>query len=419
MFRFLHAADIHLDSPLRGLARYQGAPLDELQGATRRALTNLVTEAIALEVDFVLIAGDLYDGDWPDYNTGLFFVQEMSRLEQAGIPVITIAGNHDAQSKITKALRLPSNVTACSVNKPQTVLLKEHHVAIHGQGFSQRVVTEDLSKEYPSPLEGWFNIGLLHTSADGRPGHDPYAPCSVEFLRNFGYQYWALGHVHQREVLCAAPWIVFSGNLQGRHARELGPKGATLVTVNEGAVQSVEEVFLDVVRWGHLKIDISDIRDGHQFLDLVLDRLREEKRAAGARLLAYRVETQGRGPFHSQLSSGLERWTNELRNLSNQLGGHAWFEKLVMSSGNLPSTVEADESLSHLLNGIRSRAQDPATLQSLSEELFEGLLRKLPRAWRVGEVKFDPTDPEYLTSVLGDVVGLLEERLSKLEGDAP
>ena len=133
--RFIHAADIHLDSPLRGLSRYEGAPEETLRGATRRAFVNLVDKAIRLKVDLLLLAGDLYDGDWPDYNTGLFFTTQMTRLNQAGIPVVAICGNHDAQSKITRGLKLPSNVTMLSVDEPETVHFEEHQVAIHGQGF--------------------------------------------------------------------------------------------------------------------------------------------------------------------------------------------------------------------------------------------------------------------------------------------
>ena len=107
--RFLHAADIHLDSPLLNLERYEGAPIHEIRNATRRALENLVDLAIQQQVALVLIAGDLYDGDWPDHNTGLFFVGQMRRLREAGIALYMIAGNHDAANKMTRSLRLPDN----------------------------------------------------------------------------------------------------------------------------------------------------------------------------------------------------------------------------------------------------------------------------------------------------------------------
>ena len=238
--KFIHAADLHLDSPLTGLERYEGVPIDAVRGATRRALENLVGLALDNDVAFVLIAGDVYDGDWPDYNTGLFFAQQMGRLREAGVWVVIASGNHDAQSQISKTLRLPDNVIVLSAARPQSVEFEEHGVVIHGQSFTTRSVTEDLSLKYPEARAGLLNVGLLHTSLNGRPGHEPYAPCTLDGLLAKGYDYWALGHVHSREVAHEDPWVVFPGNTQGRHARETGAKGCSLVTVADGAVVSVE-----------------------------------------------------------------------------------------------------------------------------------------------------------------------------------
>ena len=158
--KFIHAADIHLDSPLKGLERYEGAPVDEIRGATRRAFDNLVNLAIEEGAEVVLLAGDLYDGDWKDYNTGLFFVDRMRQLEIAGIHVFIVAGNHDAASQITKQLRLPSNVTLFSTSKPETAQIEIEglELAVHGQGFAKREVTEDLSRGYPPAVPNKFNI---------------------------------------------------------------------------------------------------------------------------------------------------------------------------------------------------------------------------------------------------------------------
>lgn len=158
MFRFIHAADIHLDSPLRGLELPEDAPLDQIRGAARKAFDNLVDLAIQEEIAFVLIAGDLYDGDWRDFNTGLFFNQRMSRLKEEGIKVFIVSGNHDAASQITKSLRLPENVHLFSTRKPETQILEEIDVAIHGQSFASRSVTDDLSSQYPWPTA---NISIL------------------------------------------------------------------------------------------------------------------------------------------------------------------------------------------------------------------------------------------------------------------
>ncbi len=154
---------------------------------------------------------------------------------------------------------------------PSTYLLDDLGVAIHGQSFPDRAVTENLAAAYPPPKAGWFNIGLLHTSADGRYGHDTYAPCSLEDLTGKGYDYWALGHVHQRRVLAEDPWVVFPGNLQGRHVNEPGEKGFTLVTVEGGRVRELVHCPADDLQWVDLRIDVSRAASIEDALPLVAE----------------------------------------------------------------------------------------------------------------------------------------------------
>ncbi len=257
MFKFLHAADIHLDSPFQGLERYEGAPAEQMRQATRRAFANLVQLALSEQVQFVLIAGDLYDRDWRDYGTGLFFVNQITRLRQANIPAFVIAGNHDAANKMTRTLRFQADVML-RTDEPQTCLLKDLDVAIHGQGFAAEAVTDDLSKHYPAARSGLFNIGLLHTCATGRDGHARYAPCTIDGLLTKRYDYWALGHIHKREVLHTDPCIVFPGNIQGRHIGETGAKGCMLVTVHDNHRVEVEFRCLDVLRWERCSVDATE-----------------------------------------------------------------------------------------------------------------------------------------------------------------
>jgi len=300
--KLVHAADIHLDSPMRGLAAYDGAPERELRGATREALRNLVDLCIGERADALLIAGDLYDGDWQDYGTGAFFAREAARLREAGIPVVLIRGNHDAASRITRSLRLPDNVRELPVDRPGTVAFDDLGLAVHGQGYAKREVLEDLSAGYPRPVPGMVNVGLLHTSADGREGHAPYAPCKVGRLAEHGYDYWALGHVHQRELLHADPPILFSGCLQGRHARETGPKGATIVSFN-GRRPTLEERALDVVRWEVLEIDAGPLGDLDEVLDAIERSLRDAVEGADGRLLAARIRVTGATTAHGALGA--------------------------------------------------------------------------------------------------------------------
>jgi len=419
--KFIHAADIHLDSALHGLERYEGAPVDEIRSATRRAFDNLIDLAIDEEVAFVVLVGDLYDGDWKDYNTGLFFVERMNRLREAGIRVFVVAGNHDAASQITKHLRLPENVTLFSTKHPEQVILDDLDVAIYGQGFATRAVTEDISLAYPQGDSQLFNIGLLHTCLDGKPGHEPYAPCSVDGLRSKGYQYWALGHVHKREVVSEAPWIVFPGNIQGRHARELGPKGCTLVTVKGAEVDVVEHRDLDVLRWSRCELDVSSCETPDEIYEQVRRALQAELDSAEGRPVAVRLVLQGACAAHASLQADRERWVQEYRALATGLGGAGiWLEKVSLRTQSIVSNEFAlnhDDALGGLLRSIHELELDSNALGALADELA-ALRQKLPAELLGGEDPFDPTSPEMIGESLEEIKGLLLDRLLSTNGQA-
>src|SRR5208337_4853045 len=158
MFKFIHAADIHLDSPLRGLSRYESAPVESIRDACRRAFKNLVDLAIAEKVAFVLLAGDLYDGDWKDYSTGIFLSQQMGRLHQHNILVFAVAGNHDAANRMTRALDTPPNMKMLSTRRAETIKLDDLGVAIHGRSFGSQHVNENLVATFDTAEKGMFNI---------------------------------------------------------------------------------------------------------------------------------------------------------------------------------------------------------------------------------------------------------------------
>jgi len=406
--KFIHTADIHLDSPMRGLEAYDGAPVQELRGATRRALENLVDFALDEEVAFILIAGDIYDGEWKDVNTGLFFARQMARLGEAGIKVILIAGNHDADSVIARRLHLPDCCVELPTDAPDTCHLKEHKVAIHGQGFKTKAVEEDLSIHYPDPTPGVLNIGLLHTSADGRPGHASYAPCTVAGLVAKGYDYWALGHIHQREILNEQPWIVFPGNLQGRHIREPGKKGATLVTVEDLEITSVEHHDLDVARWLVCEVDASGAQDETAVLGAVSARLELELGNAHERLIVARIVIIGSSAAHGALTKDEEAFAADVRALAFEVGAdRLWVEKVKVrtrSPIDLDEARQREDAIGELLRSME--ALDDERLQELSGQ-FADLRAKLPSELRAGEEPFDPTDTETLGGLVGDVEQLL------------
>lgn len=379
--RFLHCADIHLDSPLRGLERYEGAPVDEVRGATRRAFENLVELAVRERVDFVVIAGDLYDGDWQDFNTGLFFTRMMSQLGESGVPAYVLRGNHDAASRITRSLRLPANVRLFRDGSPETFIDEQAGVALHGQSFASAAVIDDLAAAYPAAIKGVFNLGVLHTSLTGRPGHNNYAPTTEAVLRGRGYDYWALGHVHAREIVSREPWVVYPGNLQGRHAREQGPKGCELVTVEGDRIAS-EAVALDVLRWATLSIDAGGLPDTEALLEQAVRAVQGGLAQADGRTLAIRLRVGGQGDLHRALAVRAEAWINELRAATIEAsGGSAWLEKVELQVR--PAVEDAqraatDDALGLLAREMAAIGADPAQLEALADEVLKDLRLKLP-----------------------------------------
>jgi DNA repair exonuclease SbcCD nuclease subunit len=414
MFKFIHAADIHLDSPLIGLQQYPGAPVEQIRGATRQALKALVDLALAEEAAFVLIAGDLYDRDWKDYNTGLFFEAEMSRLREAGIQVFLISGNHDAASHMTRHLRLPDNVFRPSHHAPESMMLEDLGVVVHGQGFYAKAVTENLAVKFPPRRPNLFNIGLLHTSTDGSRGHETYAPCTLEDLLAKGYDYWALGHVHQREVLHQDPWVVYPGNIQGRHIKETGPKGCTLVTVDHGKVTTVDHHDLDVLRWARCEVDASGAENAPEVLDLVFNQLEAEAAKGIDCPLAIRLRVYGSCGAHLELARQPEHWINEIRALATDLSaGNIWLEKILFETTtevNLEEMLTRQDALGGLLRGIQDLSLNDRLLDDLQGEFAE-LHRKLPPEMKFGEEAIKLDDHETYRQAMEDVKHLLLAQL--------
>ena len=418
--RFIHAADLHLDSPLRGLDRYDGAPVARLRTATRSAFERLIDKAIRERVDFLLLAGDIYDCDWQDFHTGLFFRGQLVRLERETIRVFIVQGNHDAQGVISKQLVLPPNVTVFSSRAAQTIRLDDLSVAIHGRSFPERAVDEDLVPSYPPPVPGFFNIGLLHTSLTGRVGHDTYAPTDLPTLINKGYDYWALGHVHARELLCERPRILFPGNLQGRHAKETGPKGCELVAVEAGRVES-EFVALDVVRWNQLIVSL----DGVHRLEALGEAFRHamEPVLTGARdrLHAVRVTLTGATELHRVEATQPGTLAAAMYGAAQDIGeAEVWIEQVRLDLStplDRARTAQRQDAVGELVRLVDSIVGDESDLLRWAQAELGDLLGSLPQEVVAGDVpKLD--DPVELTRLMMDAEATVLARLTEPGAEA-
>jgi DNA repair exonuclease SbcCD nuclease subunit len=334
--KFVHAADLHLDSPLLALSRRDSRQdsryFERMRRATREAFTRLVDLCIEREAAFLVIAGDLYDHDCPNMQIAVFLRRELRRLEESGIRCVIIKGNHDAANKITSALALPANTRVFGERAPETVTFDDLpvRVAIHGQSFRPGPVPDNLAASYPAPLAGRYNIGLLHTSLTGAGDHDPYAPCTLEDLTSRGYDYWALGHIHRRAVLSRDPFVVFPGNLQGRHARESGAKGCYVVEVDDaGRTASATFVALDVVRWLRADVDLKGRSSEADLVEGLREALQQAYQESDGRTAAVRIALTGRTPLCPLIERRPHRLRQTALELADEIAGDdLWLEKI-------------------------------------------------------------------------------------------
>jgi DNA repair exonuclease SbcCD nuclease subunit len=406
-FSFIHAADLHIDSPLAGLGLKDKAVAERFARAGRRAVEALVKETIASEAAFLIIAGDVFDGDWKDVGTGLFFVRAIGALHRAGIPVYIVKGNHDADSVMSRDLPYPDTVHVFPSNKAATLELAAQRVALHGRSFPHRL-TGDFVQTYPARREGWLNIGVLHTSLDGRPGHEGYAPCSVDDLKRFGYDYWALGHVHAAEIVSRDPWIVFPGNLQGRSVRETGAKGAMRVTVEDGRIVEVTPLVLDGARWAHLEIDVGGIDNEADVVARIDAALVAAHGEAETRPLAARVTLRGVTPLHNRLIARRETLQDDLRAGGFRIADDCWIEQLKIktTAPRHAAVVSPDAETLDIDAMLRETAADPDFATTL-EQLIKDVEGKLPT-----ELREELRKSDVLAALSDDARALLAGALS-------
>lgn len=419
MIRFIHAADIHLDSPLKGLAKRHNLPADKILSATREALKNLVTLAIDQKVDFVLLAGDVYDGDPEDLTANFHFNQQMGRLYQKNIRVVMITGNHDAKSKISRPLTPPKNLTILSTDNPESFEITrdgEVIAIIHGQGFRNQAETRNLAGNYPPPIAGKLNIGILHTSLDGRDGHDNYAPTTTNELINKGYSYWALGHVHTREEVHKKPYIIFPGNVQGRHIRETGAKGCYLVTFKDNHEAQLDFKPLDVFRWEAITINLEGIDEESEFEGKLAETVESRNLPFNEIPHGIRIILKGNTSLHSWLICSQNRVSENIQGIFDGISaGNLFLEQLKVETSNegpaLKNEALGDDALSILNQAINHLKKNPKEMESLLKETpLAKLNKEIPGEWK-GKDDADgiqPMNTAWLGKIMDELVPLIQ-----------
>jgi DNA repair protein SbcD/Mre11 len=405
-FTFIHAADLHIDSPLAGLRLKDEAVAQRFANAGRGAVQALIEETIASKAAFLIIAGDVFDGDWKDITTGLFFVRAVSTLHRAGIPTFIVKGNHDADSLMSRDLPYPDSVNVFPSDKAASITLDGCRVALHGRSFPNRLSSQFV-ETYPARRDGWLNIGVLHTSLDGTRGHDGYAPCSVDDLRRFGYDYWALGHIHAAEIVSREPWIVFPGNLQGRSVRETGAKGAVRVTVEDGRIVEVTPLALDGARWAHLTVDVAAVADEAEMIQRIAAELTSVHAQSEGRPLAIRVTLVGTTALHNRLVAQREILEDDIRACGFQIATDCWVEQLKVKTSPLvrPAVLSASESID--VEDLLAEVTDDPGFAEVLAELTETVKAKLPK-----DLQEEFSKSDMLKSLADDARAMLAGEVS-------
>lgn len=398
---FMHAADLHIDSPLAALGLKDQAVAERFAHAGRRAVEALIDETIASKAAFLIIAGDIFDGDWKDVTSGLFFARALGRLDREGVPTFIVKGNHDAESVISKDLPYPASVKVFATAAAESIALESRRVVLHGRSFASRKAPAGFATNYPPPREGWLNIGVLHTSLGPAGGHDGYAPCAIADLQRFGYDYWALGHVHTGDILCRDPWIVYPGNIQGRSVREPGPKGAVRVSVEDGRIVEVVPIALDAARWAHESLDIGGAADASEILSRIEQRLAEIHLAAEGRALAVRLTLVGETPFHPHLVGRREEIEADARAIAFRLAEDCWIEQLKIATAAPEMAAKSAEPDAIDVEALLAAAAADPEFTAASSEISAAIAQKLPSELR-GSFTAEAAAPERVRALALD-----------------
>lgn len=383
-FSFVHAADLHLDSPFRGVTAESPAIAGSLHLATFEVYNSLIDLCIEKQVQFLLIAGDIYDGADRSLRAQLRFRDGLQRLVDNNIQAFVVHGNHDPFKGHSRSIDWPEGVHVFSYRKVKSIPFKVNNspvALISGISHENRNITTNLAKKFESQDPDLFQIGLLHCNVGRDTGHEAYAPCELQDLIKTGLDYWALGHVHERKILHNDPYVVYPGNTQGRNIREQNERGCYLVQVDDNnRVTSLEFHELDEIRWfwGCLAIDGLDTLD--QLENALSGCIEDFSKKAGSRSLICRISLTGQGPLFNELSreNALQELLEHTRDSYKAKSPFVWVQDLIFECRpeiDLKKRREAKDFLGQVLRISQELSDTEEGRKRLVEEGLEELFK--------------------------------------------
>uniref|UniRef100_UPI003F4965C6 metallophosphoesterase family protein n=1 Tax=Ensifer adhaerens TaxID=106592 RepID=UPI003F4965C6 len=412
-YRFLHTADVHLDSPLNTLA-LRNPELSDLIGlATRRAFVRIIDLCLDERVDALVLAGDLYDGDQTSMKTARFLAEQLHRLHVAGIRTFIIRGNHDALSRITSELVMPESVKVFGATS-ETVVVEQgaghFPIAMHGLSFAKPHAPQSLLRNFALPLSDAANIGIMHTSLGGSEKHDLYAPCSVADLQQSGFQYWALGHIHKRSVIAdSSSAIVMPGMPQGRDINEDGPKSVSLVTIEDDRTVTIEERHTSVAQFERVLVDVSKANDWNDLVADVSRQLETLRSTVNSNHLVARIQLHGANPLAWRIRRDLDLMRTEMETRGAMIGD-VWIDKIhtACTEPGMERGGGALAELSSIIDGdVLTSAAYKQELTAIADELRGQLPAELRDIFGADEASFRSLLGDYAREGSAEVVARL------------
>ena len=368
--RFIHAADLHLDSPFRGIGEASAGLREQLQSATLQALSRVVDHTIDSKADFLIIAGDIYDSKDRNLRALVSFRKEMERLAERNIPAFIVHGNHDPLNGWGSGFRLPSNVTVFGGRTDTEPFIRggREVAEITGVSYTRERVTDNLAASFKRGENAPYSIAVLHANIGHQGGHADYAPATVDELSEAGFNYWALGHVHTRAVLATEPaMLVYPGNTQGRNPRESGPRGCYQVDVDPYGRAHLQFVDTSSARWVNIELSIRAYSTIDEVIDSMVEKAKEESSSFEGPTIA-RCTLRGTGPVHSDLQR--DSMSEELREV---LGSVVIPESVRIATGpelDVESLARTETMVSDFLALADQALAEPEARQRLAENLM-------------------------------------------------
>jgi DNA repair exonuclease SbcCD nuclease subunit len=412
-WRFVHAADLHLDSPFVGLRNYQEKLARELTEATFTGLQRIVDLCLENAAEFLLLAGDLFDGPGRSLRAQLRLRQELERLAGAGIETFIVHGNHDHLGGKSVTLTWPTGVHVFPAGQVEMAEVRRRGATlarIYGLSHAGPEEPENLARKFPAADRGPLAIGLLHANLDGNAEHENYAPCAMADLTSTGYDYWALGHIHRPGIRREAqPTVVYAGNPQGRHLKEAGPRGCYLVEV-DGHQARPRFHPTGVIGWEEAVQDVSALENIDQVIETLEQTLEERRPASPQQGLILRLSLQGRGPTHRelQLPGTVDEILEQLREIGQNREPWVWVERLDAATApawDLAALSQGTDLVATLLGQLESARQSPEIAPEFQNLLTPLYHHHLARRYLPPVESLDK--PDLLQEVAADLLNLL------------